>query len=309
MANAKKTATSGTKAKSNESAAPKLAAKPAGAVGEAPPPDTSKQDVVPDVPVATLTAHAEALANIVDEHAKPLTLVKVTTADAASLRGGVAALRELNKAWKNARKASAPGTVASARELLTEGREDLFGALRLFAPNADTQAKLGEIAGVDDDDDLDADVEALLPLAAKHAAELEGTEVTPKRVKEVEALLEQFRAARAGVRARTDGKAHGEGVTTAQSLSASALKAQRARNAAFWALSALDRLICARARFGFRRDAKLRALFASYIVDRVGSGKVKAPADKAPADKAPASGTGAAPQHAAPDGAIARAPR
>ena len=87
--------------------------------------------------------------------------------------------------------------------------------------------------------------------------------------------LEAFRAARAGVRHRpTD-------ATTAQALSKESLAALRARNEAFWALSQVNRQVCGRARFCFRRDSKRKALFSSYAVERAGVRKPAAPTDSA----------------------------
>ena len=235
--------------------------KPSEAAAEAV--DLAKQDVAPDAKVTVLTKHAEALANTVERDAADLALVKLTADHATQLRDGATTLRDAETAWQKARAAGAAGTVADLRVALSEGREDIFGALRLFAPDAKTQATLDDIAGVDDDNDLDSDVARLLPLTTTHAAALVGTEVTPEHVVKVAETLTKLRAARAGTRkTRTDEE------TTTQALSGSALAAQRARNVAFWSLSALDRLVCARAGYRFRRDAKRAGDYTSYSVER-----------------------------------------
>lgn len=50
-----------------------------------------------------------------------------------------------------------------------------------------------------DDDDLDTDTARLVKLARQQSEALDGTEITPARVDEVEALLKSFREARKGV--------------------------------------------------------------------------------------------------------------
>ncbi len=236
----------------------------------------SKADVLPDVPVGALVLHSERLTRTVATHAADLAAAKVTAADLRALSDLITALRATETAWKKTRAAAAPGAVAQARDALTLGREDLVGALRAFADHdAATQRALDAIAGVEDDDDLEADVEAALPLARAHAADFVGTEITPAHVDAVARQLEAFRAARAGVRHRpTD-------ATTAQALSKESLAALRARNEAFWALSQVNRQVCGRARFCFRRDSKRKALFSSYAVERAGVRKPAAPTDSA----------------------------
>ena len=232
----------------------------------------AKADVNPDVAVGALLLHSERLVKTVASHAAELTSAKITPKHQGELARRIAALRTTEAAWQKARGAIAPGVVAKARGVLTLGREDLAGALRAFAEDHEaTQLALDAIGGVDDDDDLEADVEALLPLARAHAAELKGTEITPAHVNGVEKALAAFRAARAGARSAAGDE------TTAQALSKAALSARRARNEAFWALSALNRQVCVRARFCFRRDAKRRALFGNYSAERQGAPRKAAP--------------------------------
>ncbi len=261
MADAKGKTKAGKKAGAKADAAKVAPEKPS--EGAAVTVDLAKQDVAPDARVAVLTKHAEALANTVERDAADLALVKLTADHATQLRDGATKLRDAETAWQKARAVGAAGTVADLRVALTEGREDIFGALRLFAPDAETQATLDDIAGVDDDNDLDSDVARLIPLATTHAPVLVGTEVTPAHVAKVAETLAKFRAARAGAR-----KTKADEDTTAQAFSGSALAAQRARNVAFWSLSALDRLVCARAVYRFRRDAKRAGDYTSYSSER-----------------------------------------
>ncbi len=230
-----------------------------------------KQDTSPDAKVTLLTRHAETLANTVEHDAGELALVKIGPETATQLREASKALRDAEAAWVKARGAGSTGTVAGVRTTLTEGREDLFGALRLFATDDRTQKELDEIGGVDDDDDLEHDVERLVALARKHADKLADTEITAERVDEVEATLAAFHAARVGKRTTTD-----DGGTTVQQLTATAREALRARNVAFWTLAALDRLVCARGTFRFRRDEKRAAAYTAYTAERTGARR-KAP--------------------------------
>lgn len=141
------------------------------------------------------------LANTVERDAAELALMKVSSDHATQLRDGATTLRDAETAWQKARAAGAAGSVADLRVALTEGREDLFGALRLFAVDAATQAALDEIAGVDDDDDLDSDVAPLIPLTKTHAAALVGTEVTPAHVATAFAATRSARATTRATRA------------------------------------------------------------------------------------------------------------
>ena len=232
-----------------------------------------RADTSPDASVDTLLLHSERLVETIAAHAGPLALAKIGDVDRAGLTAGVATLRAAEDAWTKARTADAPGAVADARAALTTGRRDLHGALRAFVKDQETQRLVDAIGDVEDDDDLAADVAALLPLARKHAAELVGTEITPAHVDGVEKQLTRFRKARVGSRPT------GDGTTTAQALSKAALAALRARNVAFWSLSALNRDVSGRARFRFRDDPKLRAQFGAYSADRPGARK-RAPVDE-----------------------------
>ncbi|MBP6830765.1 MAG: hypothetical protein KA978_08265 [Deltaproteobacteria bacterium] len=268
MAKAKTTTVSKKQPATAPSPAKSAARKPEVATAPSRAPLPSKADVQPDVSVGALVLHSERLVKTAATHADELTTAKVTAADRRELSARIAALREAEAAWKKARVASAPGAVAKGRAALTLGREDLLGALRAFADHDEaTQLALDAVGSVDDDDDLEADVEALVPLARAHAADLDGTEITPAHVDTVASLLVAFRLVRAGLRS------HGDDPTTAQALSKAALSARRARNEAFWALSQLNRQVSGRARFCFRRDAKVKALYGNYSAERSGSRK------------------------------------
>ena len=242
---------------------------------------SARADTAPDASVDTLILHSERLVETLAAHAGPLAKAKIGDGDRAGLAAGVATLRAAEDAWTKARTADAPGAVADARVALTTGRRDLHGALRVFVKDQQTQRLVDGVGDVEDDDDLAADVAALLPLARKHAAELVGTEITPAHVDGVEKQLARFRKARVGARTA------GDGTTTAQALSKAALSALRARNEAFWSLSALNRDVSGRARFRFRDDPKLRAQFGAYSADRAGARK-RAPVDAPkPGDEKP----------------------
>jgi hypothetical protein len=241
----------------------------------------ARADTSTDASVDTLLLHSERLVETLAAHAGPLALAKIGDDDRAGLTAGVATLRAAEDAWTQARTADAPGTVAEARVALATGRRDLHGALRVFVKDPATQRLVDGVGEVEDDDDLAADVAALLPMARKHVADLAGTEITPAHVDGVEEQLARFRKARVGVRSAR------EGTTTAQALSKAALSALRARNEAFWALSALNRDVSGRARFRFRDDPKLRALFGAYSADRPGARR-RAPVDEPkPGDEKP----------------------
>lgn len=221
--------------------------------------DPAHDGTTPDAPVAHLVTHARRIANHVRTLSAPLLLAKVTVDDAHHLDALSHTLVGAESAWQTAWAKGAPGAVAKSRGVLLEGRSDLFDALRVFADHdAATQSALDAIAGVESDDDLETDVRRLIPLARKHATDLDGTEITPVVVSGVEAALTAFGAARAGAREVAEGK------TTEQALSEAARQAQALRNRAYWALAGHTRTVSARGRFAFRRDAERRALFAGY---------------------------------------------
>lgn len=214
----------------------------------------------PDASVTTLVTHAEALAESVRSLKAPLAKAKVSLGDADRLDALAALLREREESWQAARKASHPGNVAAARTTLTAGRTDLFGALDAFVDGDEVAEELAAVGGVDDDDDLDDDAARLIKLARRHAAALEGTEITPAKVDEVEAALRAFRTARKGVVSAPQGE-------TRQKLAEDARVALELRNRVFWALSALDRTVCKRGRYCFRAQPARRAAFAAYATE------------------------------------------
>ncbi len=188
------------------------------------------------------------------------------------LDGLATLLRARKKARQLARKATATGSVApcAARPLLT-GRNDLYGAIEAFVSDEAVAKELAEIGTVDDDDDLEDDTRRLIALARTHADDLDGTEITPARVDEVEAALAAFRGARKGVvHTAPDG-------ASKQALTEAARVALELRNRAFWALSELDRTVCKRGRFGLRNDPKRKALFNAYVTEAKRGRKAKAP--------------------------------
>ncbi len=163
MAKAKTTTVSKKQPATAPSPAKSAARKPEVATAPSRAPLPSKADVQPDVSVGALVLHSERLVKTAATHADELTTAKVTAADRRELSARIAALREAEAAWKKARVASAPGAVAKGRAALTLGREDLLGALRAFADHDEaTQLALDAVGSVDDDDDLEADVEALV---------------------------------------------------------------------------------------------------------------------------------------------------
>lgn len=240
--------------------------------------DVALEEGVPDAPVAQLVVHAKALANDVRALAEPLAKAKVTLADAARLDTLAEALEGAESAWQIAWAKGAPGAVAAARKVLLRGRSDLFEALRVFALNdGATQLALDRIAGVEGDDDLAADAARLVPLARQHAADLDGTEITPAAVDGVEAALKSFGAARAGARGGPDEP------TTEQALTESARKARAGRNRAFWTLAGLTRQVCLRGRFAFRHDPSRASKFTGYVR----AGRAAKPAEPGPIDPTP----------------------
>lgn len=234
--------------------------------------DASHDADVPDASPLSLAAHGESLAATVRSLHAALSKAKVRAADATRLDGLATLLRARETAWQSARRATATGTVASCREPLLTGRNDLFGAVDAFVDDEAAAKELEEIGTVDDDNDLEDDTRRLLALARKHADALDGTEITPAKVDEVEAALVAFRSARKG--AVTSERAEG---ASKQELGEAARVALELRNRAFWALSALDRLVCKRGRFRFRADAKRKALFNAYVTEAKRGRKAKAP--------------------------------
>lgn len=245
---------------------PKIAARASEAATDARSIDPSTLDPshdarTPDTSIAALITHAETVAESVRSLKGPLSRAKVTLADAERLDALAALLRDQEEVWQTARKATATGAVATRRAPLLKGRNDLFGALDAFVDDAGVVEALAEIGGVDDDDDLDTDTARLVKLARQQCAALEGTEITPARVDEVEASLKSFREARKGV---VNVRVAGD---TKQQLTEAARVALELRNRVFWALSALDRTVCKRGRYCFREQPKRRAAFAAYATE------------------------------------------
>ena len=158
--------------------------------------------------------------------------------------------------WIIAKDARSLGSVAKARKPLREGRDQIFAALRTFAPDdRQTQDDLDQIGRVDGDDDLEEGTSGLLRLAAKHATHLAGTDLDAARLAEIRTALGLFAAVRIGTRA--DG-------TTAQAEAVANDRLRQARNRTFWELAALDRQVCSYAQYAFRADAVKRAKYAFY---------------------------------------------
>lgn len=261
MATSKKTPKSSSSARRStpEVAASPPPAKPAPAPATIASPDPAHDATQPDAPVAQLITRAQRLANDVRTLIAPLARAKVSLDHATQLDALAQTLGEAESAWQTAWMKGAPGAVAKSRRALLTGRTDLAEALRVFADHDEsTQSALDAIAGVEDDDDLASDVARLIPLAQKHAADLDGTEITPAHVDGVASSLKAFGAARAGAREVSDG------TTTAQALSEAARQARAQRNRAFWSLATLTRTVIARGRFAFRHDPERRGLFVGY---------------------------------------------
>lgn len=236
--------------------------------------DAANDQKAPDAPALTLAKHAEDLAGNVRPLLEPLAKAKVSAADGERLDTLAALLRVTETAWQTARKEVATGTVAKCRGPLLAGRNDLFGGIDAFVDDDAAADELADIGSVDDDDDLESDTSRLIALARKHAADLEGTEITPEKVNGTEAALDAFRRARKGA-VRVDVVDDDEkGAETKHALTEAARVALGRRNRVFWALSALDRKVCKRGRFRFRADASRRGAFASYTAE---SGRVKKP--------------------------------
>ncbi len=260
----KKTAPKTAKPKKTAKAAePKKAAKPVDLVDTL---DATNDQKAPDAPALSLAKHAEGLAGSVRALHDALSTAKVSANDADRLDTLAALLRSTEEAWQSARKETATGAVAKARGPLLTGRNDLYGALDAFVDDEKVAAELEDIGTVDDDDDLESDASRLIKLSRAHEVDLAGTEITPARVAEVEAALDAFRKARKGVKPSTSGE-DAASDETKHALSEAARVALERRNRVFWSLSALDRLVCKRARFRFRSDEKRRAAFSAYATE------------------------------------------
>ncbi len=242
----------------------------AAAPAVAPSPATGDDGRWPDAPVATLVKHAGDLAGVVRSLAEELAGAKVSTDDADRLDALSAKLQSAEDTWNAARRAVATGSVAQLRPVLTAGRNDLFGALEAFVDDDAVTRELEDIGGVDDDDDLERDTRRLLKLCATYADDLEGTEITPEAVAAVETTLGRFRDARRGAPIEAEGE-------TKQALSEAAQKALDARNRLFFELSDLDRRVCLRGRFCFRKDPARRARFSGYLSEARRGRKPSAP--------------------------------
>jgi putative membrane protein len=213
----------------------------------------------PNGVVGDLAVHAEALADAVRSELGRLANAKITAADAAALVAGAARLRAAEGEWVDAQRAATPGNVARARAALTAGRKLLFGGIGAFVEHPAAKRELKRIGGVENDADLDADAARLVVLARRYAGDLDGTEVTPAAVDQMESDLAAFRAARAGAAGDSASKA---------AVQTRARDAAAARNAAYWSLLALDKLVCKRGRFRFRDDATRRAAFGAFSTER-----------------------------------------
>lgn len=190
-----------------------------------------------------------------------LALSKVVAADADALDAYADALDAAQSSWLVTHDTRVHKAVAGVRDPLRKGRDHLFAALRTYAEDDATQAKLDEIGGVDNDDDLVNDATRLLALARKHRADLDGTDMTDERVAEVRGALADFNATRGGVRSDEGADAQAEDEV--------ARTARRARNRAFWTLAALTRTVGKRGQYAFRDDPEKRA---KYVGNRRNAG-------------------------------------
>lgn len=211
----------------------------------------------PSVSVDQLVQHSLSLTETVRAQAEGLRRARVGETEAAQLAALSASLEVQEEQWQAARKRSHTGGAAAARAATLSDRFDLATGLDALLDGDDVDRVLAEVAGVDDDADLDSDVRKLLALARTRAEELEGTDLDAAFVEAARARVEAFRLARVGV------VAEGEGATK-QVLSEEARQAQALRNRVFWALAEANRRVCKRGQFAFRRDPQRRGLFLSF---------------------------------------------
>ncbi len=216
----------------------------------------------PNGNVLDLVLHAASLAGTVRSNLAGLSTAKVSAADAATLEAEAARLRALEHAWVASDAASTPGAVGRARVALRASRDTLYGDIAAYVDDEDgsVAAELRDIGGVLNDADLESDARRLVALARAHAANLAGTELTPAVVEQAAVNLTAFERAREGAVGAT-------GQTKAE-LVAAANAAAAARNAAYWPLLNLDRLVCKRGRRRFRRDPKTAAGFAAFSTQK-----------------------------------------
>lgn len=227
----------------------------------------------PEGPVEAHGGHARSLAKFVRRDVEALRSAKLSPADAEALESKAHALDEAQRRWLVLSDKQVAGQVAAARTPLIKGRDQLYLGLRTFAEDPDTQRRLDEIGEVENDDDLIEDAVRLVALAKRHAQELEGTDITPARVAEVNAALDGFRRAREGERSAPENG-------TAQAESRAMLVARRARNRAYWSLAELVRRVVKRGQYAFRDDPVKRK---DYVLYR----KANAPATKPATPKDP----------------------
>lgn len=226
--------------------------------------DASHDDRAPNAPVSGLAAHCEQLAAAVDCHAGALALAKLRPGTGALLRAAVALLREQQTRWTIARAASRPAARADARRAAWLGHDDLYRALRLFADDRPAvQAALDGLSEQPTDDQLLEELDLLLTLAAQNADALAGTDINATRVAAIRRSAEAFRGLRAGAPADGDDED-----ADAAEVTGDALAARRLRNRVYWFLANLDRDVCRRGRYIFRRDERKAALFRVYSAPR-----------------------------------------
>jgi uncharacterized protein YecT (DUF1311 family) len=257
-------------------AKPKKTSRPAPKKKTAPPARRARnalEDKRPDAATEAVVTHARNLSKQVRADASELTRAKVTVADATQIDVYASALEGAQQAWITARDERGTGIVATSRAPLRAGRDQIFAALRTFVDEGHaTHKTLDDIGDVTSDDDLVDDTTRLLALTKKHRRDLDGTDVTPARVDEVRAALDEFKATRGGHR---DHAETGD-ATSAQAESEALRKARRARNVAFWTLAKLVRTVCKRGQYAFRDDREKRAKYTLYHA------AASAPDEKAP---------------------------
>lgn len=237
--------------------------------------DASHDDTDPDAPVSAIIPHAEALAARARVHWPSLQRAKLAADAPARLEAGVLLLRPADTRWTALYAVLRRSSLADARAAATEGRSDLFQALRLFGEDdPKIQAVLDGLGPEGEDAVLLSDLDRLLGLADTHGELFTGTDLSSARLAEIKVQAAAFRTLRAGASSP-------EGEVALVARTQEAMVARRMRNRAFWFVAAVEREICKRGRYIFRKSPREAALFTLYTTDQ-----------KKPAPKPEPSGSG-----------------
>lgn len=197
--------------------------------------------------VTDLVRHTRAAVLLAREQLEGLGRSKVDAALLGELEALSRTLRREQTHWLAVARGAAAASLL--REEAAMGHADLRSALSTFAAaDADTQRQLVDIGQAESLDDLLEDLDRLIPLAHKHRAALEGTDVDADRVAAIVAARDAFAAA-----------LEKEGVAVGRPLTPEQRALRRSRNRVFHALWARVAVLVARMRHGFRHDAALLA--------------------------------------------------